>query len=242
MTDSKALVHQAIDLSDDEKYQDAVELLTKAIAIDSSNAQAYFERGMALLNLERDADAVPDFDHALSIDSDFPGARDWRARAFESLGGHRQAAADRLEDLRRNPDGRHPGMGVSPQDWADCAEAFISAGDPETARRLLQEYFEGPVRKVTKYQSYATAPMRVMARLLMKAEESDLAFKFAADAFKDEHCCPVDEELYGIMLASRGSIDEAKSIYEKLTKGLPPGMEYAEDLKEAIENAQNKTN
>lgn len=238
MTDSKALVHQAIDLSDDENYQGAVELLTEAIAIDPGNAQAYFERGMALLNLDRDADAIPDFDRALAIDSDFPGARDWRARALESLGDHRQAATDRLEALRRNPDGRHAGMGVSPQDWADCAEAFIAAGDRETARTLLEEYFEGPVRKVTQYRCYATAPMRVMARLLLNAGETDSAFKFAADAAQDEHCCPADEALYGVILASRGCMAEAKTIYEKLTKGLPPGVAYAEDLKAAIEEHQ----
>lgn len=186
-----------------------------------------------MLNLNRDADAIPDFDRVLAIDSDFPGGRDWRARALESLGNHRQAATERLENLRRNPDGPHAGMGVSPQDWADCAKAFIAAGDREMARKLLEEYFEGPVQKVTQYKCYATAPMRVITRLLLNAGDVDSAFKFAADAAQNEHCCPADEELYGVILASLGRIAEAKTIYERLTKGLPLGVAYAKGSKDS---------
>lgn len=241
MSDSTSLVHRAIDLSDDEDYEGALELLTEAIDTDPGNAQAYFERGIALLNLDRDADAIPDFDRALSIDPAFPGARDWRARALESLGDHRQAALDRLEELRRNPDGPHTGMGVSPKNWADCADAFIAAGDPETARTLLLEYFDGPVRKVTQYRSYATAPMRALARLLLKAGDLESAFRFAADAVQDDHHCPADEELYGVVLASQGRLAEAEGVYQKLTEGLPPGARYAEDLKAAIEERRKQT-
>ncbi|NEZ66439.1 tetratricopeptide repeat protein [Leptolyngbyaceae cyanobacterium CCMR0082] len=81
MPDSTELVHRAIDLSDAEDYTGALNLLTRAITVDPNNAQAYFERGMVLLNLDQDANAIPDFDRALAIDSEFPGARDWRARA-----------------------------------------------------------------------------------------------------------------------------------------------------------------
>ena len=234
MPDSTRLVHKAIDLSDQEDYPGAIRLLTEAIVADPGNAQAYFERGMALLNLDRDAEAIPDFDQALSIDPDYAGARDWRAKALDTLGDHRQAATERLKQLRKNRNGKH-GMGVSPQDWADCAEAFIAAGDRDTAQSVLSEYFDGPVRKVTQYQRYATAPMRVMARLLLDGGETDLAFQFASDAARNEHNCPADQELYGMLLASRGGIAEAEQIYRDLTAKLPPGMRYAEDLKTAIE-------
>jgi len=92
MPNSTELVHRAIDLSDAEDYRGAVNLLTQAISADSSNAQAYFERGMALLNLDQGANAIADFDRALTIESEFPGARDWRARTLASLGDHQRAA------------------------------------------------------------------------------------------------------------------------------------------------------
>ena len=96
MQDASKLVEQAIDLSDAEDYAGAVHLLTKAISSDPTNAQAYIERGMALLNLNKGAEAKADFDHALANDPDFPGALDWRARAAETLGDHEAAAEDRL--------------------------------------------------------------------------------------------------------------------------------------------------
>jgi Flp pilus assembly protein TadD len=80
MPDSTKLVHRAIDLFGAEDYAGAFDLLTQAITVDPGNAQAYFERAMALLNLDRDADAMADFDRALVIAPGFPGARDWRAR------------------------------------------------------------------------------------------------------------------------------------------------------------------
>jgi hypothetical protein len=61
--------------------------------------------------------------------------RDWRVRTFESLGEHQQAANDRLKELRDNPEGPYEGMGVIPQDWADCAESFVNAGDHSKAKK-----------------------------------------------------------------------------------------------------------
>ena len=70
MTDSSQLVHRAMDLSDAEDYAAAFDVLTQAIRMDPGNAQTYFERGMVLMNLGQDAEAIPDFDRALAIDSE----------------------------------------------------------------------------------------------------------------------------------------------------------------------------
>lgn len=129
-------------------------------------------------------------------------------------------------------------MCVSPQDWAEYAEALIAAGDRAGARRLLEEYFAGPVQGVTEYKIYATAPMRVMTRLLLHTGESDAAYAFAERATKDKRSCPADQELYGVILASMGRMAEAKAIYKQLTNGLPPGVPYANELKAAIEKNQ----
>ena len=106
-SESPKLVQRAIDLSDKGEYHGAIELLTKAITADPNNAQAYFERGMALMNLNKDSDAVKDFGRALAISPDFPGARDWRARAAASLGDYQGAAEDRLKELQAHPEGPH---------------------------------------------------------------------------------------------------------------------------------------
>src|SRR5688572_9863144 len=158
-----------------EDYDGALDLLTRAITLDPNYARAHFERGMALMNLDRDAEAVPHFDRALAIDPSFPGARDWRSRAAESLGDHKRAAEERLTDLRAHPNGPYKGTGVSPQDWADCAGALMNAGDHQKAQELLEEYFNKYVQNVTSYATYETAPMRMFVRLLLAAGDFEQA-------------------------------------------------------------------
>jgi tetratricopeptide (TPR) repeat protein len=142
------LIHEAIDCSDGGNYEAAVRVLTRAMNADPSNPQAYFEQAMALANLNRNDEEVTELNRALELDPLFPGAREWLARALASLGEHRRAADEWLHYLRDNPDGP-PGMGVSPQCWADWAEEFAKAGDSAPASGLLEEYLarrSGPER------------------------------------------------------------------------------------------------
>ncbi|HKB35123.1 MAG TPA: tetratricopeptide repeat protein, partial [Gemmataceae bacterium] len=98
--DAVRLIHKAIDRLDRGDYEGAVKLLTRAVKADPTNLQAYHERAMALLNLNRDREALADFSKALELNPRFPGARDWRARTLAGLGDHRGAAEDWLQELR----------------------------------------------------------------------------------------------------------------------------------------------
>lgn len=189
------LIYDAIDLSDDGDYEGAVALLARAIEVDPANPQAYHERAMALLNMDRNREAVADFDRALELDPKFPGARDWRALTLSDLGEHRASAEDRLRDLRDYPDGPHAGMGMCPQQWADCAEEFAKAGDSAKAVELLEEYLTRHASRVTAYACYETAPLRVLARLLADAGEWKRARELSVRACTSPHKVPADESL-----------------------------------------------
>jgi tetratricopeptide (TPR) repeat protein len=217
-SESIKLVHQAIDLSDNGNYEGACKLLAQAIAKDPQNAQAYFERGMALLNLKRGSDAVKDFDSALAINPDFPGARDWKARSAESLGDHQSAADGRLAELRAHPDGPYKGMGVSPQKWADCAESFINAGNNAKGREVLEEYFANFAGKVTSYADSETAPMRMLARLLILSGDFTRACEFAGKAYNSKHKCPTDVLVYAEALEASGDIVNARRVCAEAMK------------------------
>jgi predicted Zn-dependent protease len=186
------LVHKAIDRSDEGDYEGAVKLLTRAIKADPSNAQAFHERAMALLNLGRGLEALLDFDRALELNPQLPGARDWRARTLRDLGEHRRAAEDWLRELRDHPDGPHEGMGVCPQTWADCAEEFAKAGDSALAVQLLEEYLTKHACRVTSYACYETAPLRLLARLLDERGEHKRAEDLRARARASPHKVPAD--------------------------------------------------
>jgi Tfp pilus assembly protein PilF len=186
------LIHEAIDRSGDGDYEAAIDLLTRAIALDATKPQAYFERAIALLQLEQDHEALPDFDRALELDPRFPGARNCRARTLAGLGEHRRSAEDWLRELRDHTDGPHAGMGVNPQNWADCAEQFALAGDRSRAVALLDEYLRDHASRVTAYARFETAPLRLLARLLTEAGDTARAEELRQRARASPHRVPAD--------------------------------------------------
>jgi tetratricopeptide (TPR) repeat protein len=191
MAEAVSLIHRAIDRSDKGDYEGAVKLLTRAIRADPANSQAHHERAMALANLNRDREAVADFERALALDPVFPGARSWLARTLADLGEHRRAGEEWLRYLRDNPDGP-PGMGVSPQSWADCARQFVLAGEPAKAVELLEEYLARHAARVTAYACYETAPLRLLAQLLEEAGDAGRAAELRARARASPHRKPAD--------------------------------------------------
>ncbi|VTS07566.1 tetratricopeptide repeat protein [Tuwongella immobilis] len=191
MADAVRLIHKAIDRSDDGDYAGAVKLLTRAAEADPANPQAYYERAMALANLDRDREAVADFERALALDPVFPGAREWLARTLRGLGEHRRAAEEWLRHLRAEPDGPQ-GMGVCPQTWADCAADFAEAGDPARAVGLLEEYLARHASRVTAYACYETAPLRLLARLLEQAGDAARASELRERARASPHRVPAN--------------------------------------------------
>ena len=189
--ESVRLVHQGIDLADRENYAGAIRAYARAIEIDPANGQAYHERGMALLELQRDRDAIADFERALAIDPKFPGARDWLAKTLAGLGEHRRAAEEYLRELRDNPDGK-PYMGISPWTWTECAEEFALAGDRDKAIALLEEYFARHAARVTRYIDDETAPMRLLARLYDESGKPREAEQLRKRARASKHRKPAD--------------------------------------------------
>jgi len=208
------LIHKAIDYSDDGDYVNSINLLTKVISINPNNEQAYFERGMAYLELNKDADAIADFDRALKLDPEYSGARDWRARTLASLGDFKKAAEDQLKILRGNPNGKY-GMGVNPQSWADCADSFISAGNHDKAKELLEEYFTDHSKKVDGYASYETAPMRILSKLLIQTGEFERAVQLSQKAYLSKHQVPADILIYALSLEASGAIEDARRVSEE---------------------------
>jgi tetratricopeptide (TPR) repeat protein len=228
------LIHKAIDRSDDGDYEGALKLLTRAIKADPANPQAYHERAMTLLNLGRQREAQSEFDRALQLDPRFPGARAWRARTLRDLGKHRQAAEDWLCELRDHPNGPYETMGVCPQTWADCAEQFALAGDPAWAIELLEEYLARHASRVTAYACYETAPLRLLARLLLQAGKADRAAELAQTAYSNViHRCPMDLVVCGLALEAVGSKQESLKVTEEALRQNDQ-MEEAIALKERL--------
>jgi len=76
-----AKVIYASDISDLGGHRIAVAWLSRLIKAEPNRPRAYFERGMAHLELRSNVNALIDFEQCLRIDPTFPGAKDWHARA-----------------------------------------------------------------------------------------------------------------------------------------------------------------
>lgn len=228
MATAKQIIDEAIDLSNAGDYQKAHKLLIEAIKLDPSNAQAHFERAIVLMDMNRDEDALPDLDRCLELNPAFPGARDWRARALAGTGSLQRAAKERLKSLREHPDGKYEGMGVNPQEWADCADAYAKAGDANTAATLLEEYLADHAGKVSTYARFETAPLRMLARFLLQSGDVDRAASLARAAYSNEkHRCPMDFLVYALALEAIGHKEEALKVAEE-------ALQQNDEMEEAI--------
>lgn len=220
--DLETEILRAIDYSDNEEYQSAIEVCTKIINSNPNYDRAYFERAMAYLNINKDNLAIVDFKKLMELNPTYPGAKDWYSKTLSGLGDLKISADLKLSELRDNPDGKY-GMGVSPQSWAECAETFYKIGDIEKAEKILKEYFDIQISKVDKYLNYETAPRRVLIKILIGTGRFEQALKESKIAMESKHKVPVDYELFIESLILNGQMDnadkEVKSYVEKIQGG-----------------------
>lgn len=228
---------RAIDYSDNEDYQKAIDICTEIVNSNPDYDRAYFERAMAYLNIDKDHLAINDFKKLLQLNPEYPGVKDWYSRVLSGLGDLKSSADLKLSALRDNPEGKY-GMGISPQSWAECAESYYKAGDKEKAEEILKEYFDVKISKVDKYVNYETAPRRVLIKILIDTGRFQQALNEATIAMKSTHKVPVDYELFIESLILNGQMESAdkeiKAYVDKVQGG------YENDniirLKALIEN------
>lgn len=92
---SWALTFEAIELCDEGRHEEALELFDRAIEIDPHLAVAFVQRGMAHMDRGDFTSALVDFDRAVELDEHLIGARQARAQCLEDLGESEKAAEER---------------------------------------------------------------------------------------------------------------------------------------------------
>jgi tetratricopeptide (TPR) repeat protein len=175
------------ELEDARDHEGVVTYLSELLIRHPGEAWAYHTRAMALLELSRDAEALPDFDRALDLDHRFPGTRAWRARTHAKLGHHLAAANDFLYVAETEC---HGSMGVSPLTWADCARQFVMAGQRDRAIDVLENYLANYAPMVRTYARYETTPLRILAELLLEKGEIERAAALKEQARSSPHRVP----------------------------------------------------
>jgi tetratricopeptide (TPR) repeat protein len=105
--------------------------LTRASALDQKSAWAKVFRGLALLQADRNADAVRVFDEVLHTSPTLAAAHLGRARAFTADGDYAAAVPDVEEVLRIDPKNAHA--------LTIRGECRTSMGDYEAARKDFED-------------------------------------------------------------------------------------------------------
>lgn len=202
--------------ADPEAEAEAVERYSKQITVNPSDPMPYAERALSLLEMDKVDEAIRDFSKALELDPTFSTALHWRANAYEKQGRHREAAEDRLRQVRAFPNGSLVGMGVSPSDWAECAESFVKADEPARGQALLEEYFaKGYPERVTAYTSESTYPARLLSRLYLAQGKTADAVRYGRLAYESPHRVPRDYEDYALALEADNQKELALRVAEE---------------------------
>ncbi len=222
--DITAEILKAIDYSDDEEYQTAIDICSDIIEYDFSYDRAYFERAMAYLEIGKDNLAVIDFEKLIALNPTYPGGKDWYSRTLSRLGDFRSSATMKFSELRENPEGKY-GMGISPQSWAECAENYYKAGDIDTAEEVLTEYFDKHLAKVDKYVRYETTPRRVLIKILLHKRRFEQALNESNQVMKSQYKVPADYELFIESLIANGQTQTAVQEIDFYVKNIQGGYE-----------------
>lgn len=213
---------KAIDYSDNGDYKIAIDICTEILKSNLDYDRAYFERAMAYLNLDKDNLAINDFKKLMQINPDYPGARDWYSKTLSRLGDFRASADMKLLELKNSPEGKY-GMGVSPQSWAECADAFYKAREVEKAEEVLNGYFNEHIEKVDKYICYETAPSRVLTEIFIDTGRFQQALNESTKMMKSVHKAPIDYELFIESLILNGQTEKASTKIESYVENIQGG-------------------
>ena len=105
ITDSaKYFQKKAIELSNNGKYQEAVEAYTQAITLNSTYDVLYINRSYCFLKLGRFLNVIDDCTKAIGLNTKHDFAYINRGVAYHELGNHEQALSDYKQALALNPE------------------------------------------------------------------------------------------------------------------------------------------
>jgi hypothetical protein len=116
-------------------------------------------------------------------------------------------------------------MGVSPEDWTECAEYYHHAGLIDSAVSTLDEYFKSPVRHVSSYKDGETSPLRLYANLLIEKRDLVLAFEKMEQAMKSEYKVPADYVVWTEINILLGNYKEARLTLDYYINEINDGRE-----------------
>jgi tetratricopeptide (TPR) repeat protein len=91
MPDARDLSNRSVELAESGQYDEALDLVNRAIKLDSNNANSWYNKGIILFKMGRYQDALNSFAQAADIDPEFTGAWFNKGLALMHMGKYLEA-------------------------------------------------------------------------------------------------------------------------------------------------------
>ena len=96
-------IRQGIRAVEEAQYEKAIEAYTRAIELDSGNAVAYYDRGIAHKGLGQHKKALEDYSKAIELDPKYAHAYNNRSIIYKDLGQNKKAIEDCSKAIELDP-------------------------------------------------------------------------------------------------------------------------------------------
>jgi tetratricopeptide (TPR) repeat protein len=221
-------------VSQEDKEQEALDMMTKVVGRFARHAQAYERRGFVNLRLNNLDDAIYDYDKSLKINPSMPESHYGRGIAYGRKEEWEKAAVD-FEAVTNNS---IPHQAIYWMAQVALGDASLKLGKPATALRVFN-MFSKRKQRIASLDRYDRRINTSFGKLLVKSGrhgDAIFAFQRALDATADKKAPSEAEVRYEMGLAYQGGGKTDKALEQfKLAAGEIPAA--AEALKTLAINA-----
>lgn len=221
-------------VSQEDKEQEALDMMTKVVGRFARHAQAYERRGFVNLRLGNVADAIYDYDKSLKINPSMPESHYGRGLAYLRKEEFEKA----VDDFTAVTGNSIPHQAIYWMAQVALGDTFLKLGRPADALRVFN-MFTKRKQRIASLDRYDRRVNNTFGKLLVKAgrySDALVAFGQALDAIADEKAPTEAQIRYELGLAHKaaGQMDKAIAQF-KLAAPEVPEAETA--LKAAQVNA-----
>ncbi|XP_037937686.1 hsc70-interacting protein 1-like [Teleopsis dalmanni] len=165
---ASAIRSEAAQAYSEQKFQEAIDLYTKAIELNPGNALFHAKRGQAFLKLQKPVACIHDCDKALELNCDSAAAYKFRGRAHRLLGNWESAA----KDLRQ----------ACKLDFDEEANDWLSEVTPN-AKKIEQHRVKLERKKLEKARKVQEAAVRAAQKRRERQQKEQAKSGNAGDGF-----------------------------------------------------------
>ncbi len=212
-------------VSQEDKEQEALDMMTKVVGRFERHAQAYERRGFVNLRLNNLEDAIYDYNKSLKINPSMPESHYGRGIAYSRQGEWENAVVD-FDAVTKNS---IPHQAIYWMAQVALGDAYLQLSRPADALRVFN-MFSKRKQKIASLDRYDRRVNTTFGKLLVKAGRAGdaiIAFERALNGAEDKKAPSEAAIRYemGLALQSAGKVDKAIEQFKLAVPEIPAAAE-----------------